>query len=72
MTAGSIFRCSLIVVDESHSVGRLEVDRVWCITSRWPMSLEANSEVPPRSLAEQRRISVLPQFSTMVSAADLP
>jgi hypothetical protein len=26
------------------------------------MSFDANSEVPPRSLAEQRRMSVLPQF----------
>src|SRR5437764_14157768 len=32
------------------------------------MSFEANSDVPPRSLAEQRRMSVLPQFSTIVSA----
>jgi hypothetical protein len=36
------------------------------------MSLEANSDVPPRSLAEQRKIKVLPQFSTMVSALPLP
>ena len=33
---------------------------------RWPISLEANSAVPPRSLAEQRRIRVQPQFSTML------
>ena len=72
MTAGSIFRCSLIVVDESHSVGRLEVDLVLCMTSRCPMSFDAKSEVPPRSLAEQRRMRVLPVFSTIVSAADLP
>ena len=36
------------------------------------MSFEANSDVPPRSLAEQRRMSVLPQFSTIVSATARP
>jgi hypothetical protein len=41
-------------------------------TSRWPMSFEANSEVPPCSLAEQRKITVVPQFSTIVSAVPLP
>jgi hypothetical protein len=34
---------------------------VW-ITSRWPISLDANSEVPPCSLAEHLRINVLPQL----------
>ena len=36
------------------------------------MSLLANRAVPPFSLAEQRRISVLLQFSTMVCASPCP
>ena len=55
--AGSILRCSLLVVDASHSDGRRVVESVVCTTSRWPMNLDANSEVPPCSLAEQRRYS---------------
>src|SRR5882724_9005833 len=63
MIAGSIFKCSLVVIVESdHSAAFREVDRVLCMTSLWPMSFEPNSDVPPRSLAEQRSISVLPQF----------
>jgi hypothetical protein len=36
------------------------------------MRREANCAVPPPSLAEQRKISVLPQFSTMVGASPRP
>ena len=32
--AGSILRCSLLVVDASHSDGRRVVERVVCTTSR--------------------------------------
>ena len=35
--------------------------------SRPPIRFDAKREVPPCSLPEQRRISVLPQFSTMFS-----
>jgi len=42
------------------------------MTSRVPIRREANSEVPPSSLAEQRRIKVVLQFSTMVCASPLP
>jgi hypothetical protein len=66
MMAGSMDRCSLVVVEGSHSPGRRVSDRLVCRTSRWPMSLEANCEVPPCSLAEQRRMSELPQFSTIL------
>jgi hypothetical protein len=72
MMAASMVRCSLVVVECSHSPGRRVSDRVVCTISRWPMSLEANCDVPPCSLAEQRRMSEFPQFSTMVSAAPLP
>jgi hypothetical protein len=72
MMAGSIRSCSLVVTDERHWSGLRVLEDVVCRTSRWPMSFEANSEVPPCSLAEQRRMRVLPQFSTMVSAAPLP
>lgn len=64
--AGSIFSCSLLVVDGSQSPGRCVRERVVWTTSRWPMSLEANSDVSPRSLAEHRRVRVLPQFSTVL------
>ncbi len=57
MTAGSMLTCSLIVVERRHSPGLRDVDRVVWVTSRWPMSLETNSDVPPCSLAEQRRMS---------------
>jgi hypothetical protein len=67
ITAGSIFSCSLLVVDDNQSVGLRVLERVVCTTSRWPMSFDANSEVPPRSLAEHRRMSVLLQFSTYVT-----
>ena len=70
--AGSMVRCSLLVVEACHSPGRRVSDRVVCTTSRWPMSLEANCDVPPCSLAEQRSIKEFPQFSTIVSAAPLP
>ena len=72
ITAGSIFTCSLEVVDVLHSPGRRVLDCVVCVTSRCPMSFDANSEVPPRSLAEHLKISVLPQFSTIVSATPAP
>lgn len=35
-------------------------------TSRSPISCDANFAVPPPSDAEHRRISVFPQFSTIV------
>jgi hypothetical protein len=72
MIAGSILSNSAVVVDGIHWLGLRVFDTVVCITSRCPMSFEANSDVPPCSLAEQRRMSVLPQFSTMVSATPLP
>ena len=58
--AGSILRCSLVVVDALKSPGRRVSDRLVCTTSRWPISLEANCDVPPCSLAEQRRMKVFP------------
>lgn len=73
MTAYSVLICWLVVIEERQSHQLLWVlDSVVWTTSRWPMSLEANSEVPPCSLAEQRRMYVLPQFSTMVSATPFP
>ena len=72
ITAGSIFRCWLLVVDDLHSPDLRVLENVVWRTSRCPMSFEANSAVPPCSLAEHRRIKVLPQFSTMVSAVPLP
>lgn len=72
MTAGSILTCWLVVWVGSHSLGLRDRDWVVCRTSRCPMSLDANSDVPPRSLAEHRRMNVLPQFSTRVSAVSRP
>jgi hypothetical protein len=56
---------NLSVVEASHSPGRQTFDSLRCTTSRWPMSLEANCDVPPFSLAEHRKIGVFPQFSTI-------
>ena len=43
---------------------------IWRLsTSRSPISREANCEVPPFSLAEQRRTRLFPQFSTSVWAS---
>ena len=36
------------------------------ITSRWPINSEAKRAMPRRSVAERRRLSVVPQFSTTV------
>ena len=72
MTAGSMLRCSLVVVDGHHCEGCRVFDCVRCTTSRCPISREANCDVPPFSLAEHRKISVLAQFSTMVSATPCP
>ena len=71
MMAGSILIDSLVVVEALQAPGLRVLDRVVWSTSRWPMSLEANSEVPPCSLAEQRKITVLPEFSTIACAAAL-
>ena len=67
-----MLKCSERVMDGSSSVARRERDRVVRMTSRCPMRRDANCEVPPCSLPEQRRISVLPQFSTIVCASPLP
>ena len=72
ITAGSILSCWLVVVGESQRMNPPVLDFVVWMTSRWPMSFEANSEVPPCSLAEQRKMKVLEQFSAMVPAALLP
>src|ERR1700722_4606788 len=66
MMAGSILRCSLVVLDENQCPGCQVFDWLKCTTCRWPMSLEANCDVPPCSLAEHRSIRLLPQFSTIV------
>jgi hypothetical protein len=71
MMAGSILIDSLVVVEALQAPGLRVMDRVVWSTSRWPMSLEANSEVPPCSLAEQRKMTVLAQFSTIACAAAL-
>ena len=71
MIAGSILIDSLVVVEALQAPGLRVLDLVVWSTSRWPMSLEANSEVPPCSLAEQRKITVLPEFSTIACAAAL-
>ena len=71
-TAGSIFRCWLDVVEDLHSPDRRVLESVVWRTSRCPMSFDANSEVPPSSLAEQRNMTVVPQFSTMVWAVLFP
>src|SRR5882672_7644064 len=69
-TAISVTRCSLTLVERRapRAVNQLSRSRPRevCrrITSRSPMRREANCDVPPCSLPEQRRISVLPQFST--------
>src|ERR1017187_9725944 len=60
-----MLNCSLRVTEPSISVHRRLLDSVVRTTSRCPISVEANRDVPPPSLAEHRRISVLPQFSTM-------
>jgi hypothetical protein len=65
MMAGSILIDSLVVVEALQAPGLRVLDRVVWSTSRWPMSFDANSEVPPCSLAEQRKMTVLPQFSTI-------
>ena len=65
MTADSTLRCSARVTEGNISVARREREIAVRTTSRSPMRREAKREVPPLSLAEQRRISVLPQFSTM-------
>src|SRR2546429_1773505 len=64
MTAASTPRCSECVIAGSTSSARRERERVTRTTSRSPMRREANCEVPPCSLPEQRRISVFPQYST--------
>ncbi len=71
-TAGSTLKCSLCEIEPMSSVGRRLRDTVVRNTSRSPISCEANRAVPPPSLAEQRRIRVLPQFSTMVCASPWP
>jgi hypothetical protein len=68
MMAGSILIDSLVVVEALQDPGLRVLDRVVWSTSRWPMSLDANSEVPPCSLVEQRKTTVLPQFSTIACA----
>jgi hypothetical protein len=60
MMAGSILIDSLVVVEALQAPALRVLDRVVWSTSRWPMSLDANSEVPPCSLAEQRKMTVLP------------
>jgi hypothetical protein len=52
------------VVVGCHSRGRSVWDRVVYTISRWPMRREANCDVPPCSLAKQRRMNEFPQFST--------
>jgi pimeloyl-ACP methyl ester carboxylesterase len=71
-TAASVTCCSLVVLEDSQLPAWRE--RVsWTRTiSRSPIKRLANLAVPPCSLAEQRRISVLPQFSTMVCASASP
>src|SRR5262252_4345459 len=68
-TAVSMVCCRLKVVDRRalpapnqppRSCARATCRRT---TSRSPMRREANCEVPPCSLPEQRRIRVFPQFS---------
>ncbi len=75
ITAASVTRCSLVFFERraprrankpSRSLPR-ETCRL--DTSRSPIRREANCDVPPCSLAEQRKISVLPQFSTIVCAS---
>src|SRR3984893_1846306 len=70
-TAISVTRCSLTLVERrapraANQLSRSRPREV-CrrITSRSPMRREANCEVPPCSLPAQRRINVLPQFSTI-------
>ena len=72
IAASSIACCSLVVGDLWFAPKKPNerVLEVCCrITSLLPMSRGANSAVPPRSLAEQRKITVVPQFSTMVCAS---
>src|ERR1019366_6467814 len=61
ITAGSMLNCWLRVTEPSICVHRRLLDSVVRTTSRCPISVEANRDVPPPSLAEHRRISVLPQ-----------
>jgi hypothetical protein len=61
-----------MVCDDIHSPGRRDLETWLRTISRSPMSCEAKRAVPPPSEAEQRRISVLPQFSTMVAASSFP
>ncbi len=62
-------RCSLRVSEPNHSPQRRFVETVVRMTSRSPMSCEANLAVPPPSLAEALKITVFPQFSTIVCAS---
>lgn len=62
MTAHSVACCSLVVVVvwgicfEKMDGEPRAVDFVCRITSRSPISFEANRDVPPPSLAQQRKI----------------
>jgi hypothetical protein len=66
MTASSVVWRSLIErvsrALQARQVGR-QWEMCWRTTSRLPIRREANSAVPPRSLAEHRRITVVSQFS---------
>src|ERR1700742_2997642 len=68
-TADSTVKCRLRETEPITSVARRLVDSVVRSTSLSPMSSEANRAVPPPSLAEQRSIKELEQFSTIVCAS---
>jgi hypothetical protein len=72
MTAGSMLKCSLDVDEPSISPCRRLCESVLRAISRCPINVEANRDVPPPSLEEQRSIKELPQFSIIVCAAPAP
>src|SRR5882672_1638518 len=78
ITAVSVTCCSLTFFDRralgAKKVPSRSLPRDVCrlTTSRSPINRDANCEVPPFSLPAQRKISVFPQFSTMVWASAAP
>ena len=51
ITAGSILRCWLVVVEARHSMDLRDFDTVVCRTSRCPMSFEANQGQTDRQVS---------------------
>jgi len=70
-TTGSVTWCLLVVPEACYSLGRREREDCSRTTSRSPIRRLARRAVPPCSDALDRRISVLPQFSTILPTGAL-